>query len=157
MSSQRRIDSSRANGARSHSLTAKTVVLGNEDTAKFEALLDRYTAHFDPIDPIAEDLIEELAVSKWRQRRIRDVETATIDVEMVKQEETLGAEFAQFDETVRIALAIKSLTDNSKILSYLSRYEGRQRQAYERALQQLQAEKITRTSEPSPISEQLAA
>jgi hypothetical protein len=176
MSSQRRIDSSRANGAhsqgpvsiegkarsaqnaRKHSLTANTVVLSNEDHDAFVTLFERYHAHFAPQDPLQEDLIEEMAVAKWRQRRIWNVETAVIDHEMDEQEEKLNAEFSEIDECTRLALAVKSLTDHSKLLPNLSRYENRHRRAYEKALHILQNEqnKIGK-NEPNPIPGQQAA
>jgi hypothetical protein len=86
MSSLRRINSSRANGAKSrgpvtpggkrissgnalrHGLAAESVVLSTESRPRFEALLDSYMEKFQPRDQVEADLVEEMAVSKWRQR-----------------------------------------------------------------------------------------
>ncbi len=170
MSSQRRIKSSRANGAlsrgpitaagqaasaqnaRTHQFTAATVVLTNEDTAAFEQMLATYTIHFRPQDPIEEDLIEELAVAKWRQRRLWTIECAAIDHEMDLQQPEVDARYQTIDQPTRLTLAYKFLTDQSKLLSNLSRYESRHRRAYEKALDRL--ENQNGKNEPSPISEQ---
>jgi cytochrome c biogenesis protein ResB len=116
----------------------------NEDSAAFESLIARYEAHFDPQNPIQEDLVEEIAAARWRQRRIWNIQTAAVDHEMDRQEPALKAEYAQIDQCTRIALAVKHLTDNSKLLSNLSRYESRHRRAYDRAVEKLERqEKIS--------------
>src|SRR5438132_12459599 len=106
MSSQRRIDASRANGAISHGpvtpegklicsqnatrhgLTANTVVLTNESHDKFEALMQNYIEELRPASPIQMDLVEQMSVAKWRQRRVWSAETATFDLIMERQQES---------------------------------------------------------------------
>jgi hypothetical protein len=173
MSSQRRIQSSRANGAlsrgpitpegkaasaqnaRTHQLTAATVVLTNEDAPVLEDMLATYASHFAPRNPIEADLIEELAVAKWRQRRLWAIESAAIDLEMDVQQQEVDVKYETIDQPTRLALAYKSLNDHSKLLSNLSRYESRHRRAYEKAVAQL--ENKNGKNEPSPIPEQQPA
>lgn len=172
MSSQRRVRSSRANGAlsrgpqtpagqahsaqnaRTHQFTAATIVLTNEDIPAFEAMLTTYIAHFSPQNPIEEDLVEELAVAKWRQRRLWTIESAAIDHEMDLQQQEVDSKYEKIDQPTRLTIAYKSLTDRSKLLSNLSRYESRHRRAYEKALDRL--ENQNGKNEPSPISEHAA-
>ena len=161
MSSPRRIESSRNNGARSQGpntpegksrsaqnafthgltsgLTAKTVVLSNESAPAFENMLARYITHFEPTNPLQADLIEELAVAKWRQRRLWLIETAALDFEMDRQENEVAKIYNKIDEPTRLALAFKALADSSSLLSNLSRYESRHRRAYENAHKRLEA------------------
>ena len=87
MSSLRRIDASRANGARSrgpitadgqerssanalrHGLLAKCVVLENESGPCFDHLISEHTARFAPADGVEFGMIEEMAAAYWRMRR----------------------------------------------------------------------------------------
>src|SRR5947207_5059715 len=123
MSSQRRIDASRANGAKSngpttpegqqtsslnalrHGLTANTVVLTNESKDRFDQVLDSYADHFQPQDEVEMDLVEELAVAKWRQRRAWAIETATLDHELDQQNLESDEKWQQLDHPTRLALA----------------------------------------------------
>src|SRR5713226_8684232 len=93
MSTQRKIDSARANGAKSHGpvteegrktssmnalkhgLTARTVLFSNDNHADYDALLDSYIQSLQPIDPFEMDLIVEMVNAKWQQRRVQKFET----------------------------------------------------------------------------------
>lgn len=59
-----------------HGLTAKQVVLSGEDPAGFEALQDSLYAFYQPTNPVAEHLVEQVAASIWRLRRIPEIEAA---------------------------------------------------------------------------------
>ena len=167
MSSRRRIQASRTNGrlsqgpitpegkaisaqnARTHQLTSASVILRNEDRAVLDKMLTAYSAHFAPDNPLDWDLVEEIAVAKWRQRRLWAVETAAIDHEMDRQEKDPDQQFEKMDQTTRLALAYKNMTDDSRLLSNLSRYESRLRRAYQTAAEKL-AKQIGK-NEPSPF------
>src|SRR5712692_9129897 len=150
MSSQRKSDTARANGAKSHgpktaegkkksSLNALThghtsktvnVVLANESDNRFKAVLDSYVEHFEPDGPIEKDLVEEMAVAKWRQRRLWSIETAELDRQMDLLEE-------QLDDATNTAVAFGKLADESNILALVHRYETRMSRTYDRALKTL--------------------
>ena len=175
-SSARRIASSRANGALSlgpitaegkarsaqnalvHGLTANTVVLSMESREQFDALADRYFNFFQPIDPVQEDSVEELAVSKWRVRRIWNLEHSIIDAQMDLQNAELEKTFAHIDPPLRLGAAVKALHEQSNVLPNLSRYEVRHRRVYDSALNRLGYRPAPRKSpvpnEPSPINGQ---
>ena len=105
MSTQRKIDSARANGAKSHGpvteegrkkssmnavkhgLTARTVLFSNDNHAEYDALLESYIQSLQPIDPFEMDLVVEMVNTKWQQRRVQKFETELFDREMDKQEE----------------------------------------------------------------------
>jgi hypothetical protein len=155
MSSQRRIDASRANGARSHGpttpegqaisarnsvrhgMTSKTVVLTNESSVRFEQILESYVNYFQPQNEVEMDLVEEMAVAKWRQRRAWSVETATLDHEMDCQDPELAKKWGRLDHPTRLALAHESLAQRTQSLNLIGRYETRLRRHYDKSLQNL--------------------
>ncbi len=47
----------------------------DEDPADFEALRDDLYAHFQPAGPVAEHLVEQVAASIWRLRRVPEIES----------------------------------------------------------------------------------
>ena len=96
MSSIRRINASRANGAFSigpvtpegkarsaanathHGLLARAAVLDTEDAEAFQALLDAFLLKFQPADPVEEALVEEMTAYTWRMRRCWAIETRIV-------------------------------------------------------------------------------
>src|ERR1035438_7199088 len=100
MSSQQKIDSARANGAKSHGpkteagrkisaqnavthgLYAKGVVLAVESREQYQEMLDAYLQQFQPDGPIEHDLVEEMVAAKWRQRRLWAIETDLLEDQM---------------------------------------------------------------------------
>ncbi len=93
MSSAKQVAANRRNGARStgprsksgkarsrrnalkHGLSAEQVVMLGEDPAAFEALRDDLYTHYQPADPVAEHLVEQVAASIWRLRRVPEIES----------------------------------------------------------------------------------
>ena len=81
MTSQKQIEANRRNAQKStgpnspagrarsklnalkHGLTAEQVVITGEDPAAFEALRDDLYAHYQPADPVAEHLVEQVAAT----------------------------------------------------------------------------------------------
>jgi len=97
MASAAKIRASRLNGAKSrgpiteqgkkksslnalkHGLTAKTLVLSNEDHSIFEKLQQTYIDSFQPTNSLELELIHTMAAAEWRMRRAWTVETALAD------------------------------------------------------------------------------
>jgi hypothetical protein len=167
MSSNRRIQASRANGAKSrgpvtpegrtrsslnairHGLTARCLVLGNESVANFEALLASYVDYWKPANDIERDLVEEMVAAKWRQHRIWKIETAAYDMKMERQEKEVEKEFAEIDAAGRQSIAFNSLIDDSNVVDTYVRYESRMSRIYDRAFARL--EKLKKSpNEPNP-------
>src|SRR5947208_2910477 len=105
MSSQRKSEAARANGAKSqgpksaetrakssrnslkHGCTArKTMLLACEDPAEFKQILDEYTTAYQPANAIEKRLVDEMFAATWRVRRLWTIETALMDYEMARQE-----------------------------------------------------------------------
>ena len=104
MSKLTRAEAARRNGAKSkgpvtpegkarsaqnavrHGLAARSIPLANESEPRCEAMLDAYSAQFQPPNVVEEDLVEEMVAAKWRQRRAMALQNAAIDLQMQKDE-----------------------------------------------------------------------
>jgi hypothetical protein len=145
MSSNRRIRSSQANGARSsgpktsqgrqrsaknkirHGLLAQTIVLDDEDRTAFLELLADFEAEYAPQTKSDSVLVEHLAAATWRLMRIWAIEKAGLSLEIKKQDRTTH------DAATRASIAFKTLSDDSRSLELLHRYETRYDRQYARA------------------------
>lgn len=174
-----RIETSRLNGAKSrgpvtaqgrlkssrnavrHGITSqKMFVLQNESPGIFDQLLECCVQRFRPQDALETELVMEIAAARWRLRRLWTVETAMFDNQMDRQDEQLRKEFIDFDEATRQAEAFNALAERSGGLNLLTRYEGRLRRAYERAVNNLLELQQTRkkqicTNEPGKVAHPL--
>ena len=56
--------------ARTHGIFSKVVVLDGESQAEFDAQLGGLREHFRPVGAFEDGLVEILAVTRWRQRRL---------------------------------------------------------------------------------------
>src|SRR5690349_13724321 len=92
MSSKRRLESSRANGCKSHGpktaegkarssrnatrhgFLSSQVVLPNESEEQFKILFEEYADRFRPQDAAEYGLVEEIAAAYWRTRRAWAIE-----------------------------------------------------------------------------------
>ncbi len=174
MSSQRRIDSARANGALSrgpvtpegksrssgnalrHGLLADCVVLKNESRDGFDSLLAEFVARFNPADGVELGMIEEMLSAFWRQRRAWAIETRMMDG-------AIASEPSAPDELDRLAAAFNAVAAQPQ-LALMHRYEARLHRMFQRALSnlaqmramsargRLEDENVKLPNEPNPIS-----
>jgi len=154
MSTQRKIDSARANGAKSHGpvteegrkkssmnalkhgLTARTVLFSNDNHDEYNVLLDSYIQSLQPIDPVEMDLVVDMVNAKWQQRRVQNFETQLFDQQMHEQKERLEERYESYDETFEQTYAFERLA-RSKSLQMLHREASRLERTYHRALNDL--------------------
>ena len=103
MSSLRKIDSARANGAKSHGpiteegrkkssmnafkhgLNARTPVLFNETDDEHAALLDSYVQDFQPVGPAEMAAVIDMVDAKWRQRRLLNIESQMFELQLLEK------------------------------------------------------------------------
>jgi hypothetical protein len=88
--------------ALSHGLTAKTLILPNENQDLF---LEMFTAYFDlfrPANQMEIDLVSDIVANRWRLRRTWRYQTAILDVEMATQAPEFEKRHEQFDEDKRV-------------------------------------------------------
>src|SRR5260370_22347637 len=94
--SERKLESARLNGAKSHGpktpegkavssmnalrhgLTASRPLLPGESQESFDELLKEYMEEYEPDGPGERDLVHRMVVSKWREQRAWTVETAAL-------------------------------------------------------------------------------
>lgn len=136
-----------------HGLRSKHMfVLRNEVTEAWDRLLAMCNEAFLPATDYERELVEEIAAARWRLRRTWTVETGLFDVQMDKQAAELDNAWENFDEVTRLACAFTALSDETRSLALLSRYEARLRRNYERAVANLDAWRKSKKmpNEPTP-------
>ena len=156
MSSERQIAANRANSLKStgpltpetklissqnrqtHGLLARTVVLDGEAIERFSLLLSAMQAEFQPSNTVESALVENMAVARWRQLRLWAMEQSSLSHEMRKQESAPdNSALAGLDNPTRAVLAFRALSDGSRSLDLMNRYETRYESQYIRALDRL--------------------
>jgi hypothetical protein len=133
MPSELKSETSRANGAKSHGpktpegketssrnslkhgMTARnTFILECERKEEFQEFLAEHIAIHQPVTPPEKELVDQMAIARWRIRRFVTAETVLIECEMTRNRDKVQKEFATLDADVHIAMAIRSLADESR-------------------------------------------
>jgi len=167
MSSQKQIDSARANGAKSHGprteegrqksslnalkhgLYSASVVLPTESREQYDQMLDAYIRQLQPEGPVELDLVEEMAAAKWRQRRLWAVETDLFEEEMNQTKAQLDDDEIEYTPITPLTQAYDNLSQRSA-LQLLVRHEARLERAYSRALKNLlELQRLRKPDSPS--------
>ena len=174
MRTERQKQAARANGAKSrgpltsegklassrnattHGILSGTIVLQGESEERFNALLADLHAELQPQTTVEITLVENMAVARWRQMRIWGIEKANMEHQMRAQAEALGVsednpagEEAAEDTATRCALAFRTLSDDSRSLELINRYESRYDRQYLRAHRRF-LELVDRRTPPPP-------
>src|SRR5258706_14139619 len=177
MPSQLKSDAARANGPHSpgpkshetreissqnclrHGFTARHIILlecENED--QFNKMEDYFAAMHQPATLAEQDLVDEMVAARWRLQRIRAIETVILDCEMIRKKPEIEETFVQPDAAVHMAMAFRTLAEDSRCSSLISRYESRLSRMYDRAyrtllqLRRQSAEPKKQSPEPEPPS-----
>ena len=164
-SSNRKIESCRINGAKSHGahtdqarqasalnavthgLTAQTVIIQNESEDEFEVELQSYLDHFRPQDIPEERLVRQLAAVGWRLARYAGVESGLLDNKMDEQTKWRDEKHKNISDRERVALAFESLADDGNSLALVMRYQARLQHDFQKILKSLYQMRATRTAE----------
>jgi hypothetical protein len=154
--------SARANGAKSrgpatpegrakssrnslrHGLSATSVLLPAESHEQFQLLLDAHIQQFQPANDLEMELVEAMAVARWRLRRICAIETSLLANELTRRAEDIDEEFTEMTGQDRLAWIFQRLADGGQTLALLARYEGNLNRAFDRAFKQLNTLQSTR-------------
>ena len=106
-----------------HGMTAKTLILCNENQDQFLEIMNAYFEYWQPTNQVEVDLITEMVGARWRLRRTWRYETALLDLEMDEQAPAFEKRFQTYDEEMRGGLAFASLVDKSKGLATALRFD----------------------------------
>lgn len=177
MSTNRKAEAARRNGAKSHGpatpegkarscrnavthgLNSKLIVLSTEDSAEFEQLKAEYWDYYKPVSHPECDLVNDIVAARWRLNRLLGLETAAMDVVMEDMRDYVDGRTNPVDETGRAYLAFSKLSNNGAVLSQFARYESRLRRTIEKATAELrrlareraEAEPEIPAVEPPPV------
>jgi hypothetical protein len=151
MKSERSILASRANGAKSHGpvtsagklrssrnairhgMLSQVLLIEGESQENFISLFNEIHDEFQPRTGVETTLVENMAISRWRQTRLLTLES--ISSQIRKQAEMGQGEHPSL--AARAADAVRTLTDQSRMLEFLSRHETRCARQYDRSLKRL--------------------
>lgn len=122
-----------AGNATKHGLNSSEVVMPGEDPAEFQELLDSVVEFYFPKTAHEQDLIMEIAASRWRLRRLIAMEQAVIETEIERAREA-----QQDGDNDPAAIRRKALVAaaESRAMQQIHRYENRLRRAAEKAEKQ---------------------
>jgi hypothetical protein len=169
MPSDLKSETSRINGAKSHGPTTaagkeassrnslkhgftarNTYILECESKEEFQEFWAEHIAIHQPVTAPEKELVEQMAIARWRIRRFVDAETVLIDCEVARNRDKVEKEFATLGCDVHVAMAIRSLADESRCLSLMSRYEARHQRTHDKAYAALRELQQARASQPEP-------
>jgi hypothetical protein len=128
-----------ANSTR-HGLLADNLVLDDESKEVFALLHQQYIDRINPTDGIEIGLVEELAATAWRQRRLLAIETSLFNQAAAKRTEE--------DFVVCLAGVFSELSRGPE-LALIDRYESRLHRMFQRTLKNIQLLREIEHTEPS--------
>src|SRR6202046_4752892 len=179
MPTNKKSDSARANGSKSkgpktaegkakssknavtHGLTANFTVLEHESQDDFQILLAPHVVRFEPADDVELELVHAMAITRWRIRRVAELETDLLGNKVAICQPEIDGKFETIGDAARVAYAFEKRADGSKAMALLIRYEASLTRLYERTskqLEQLQNRPLRNepteplTPDPKPIS-----
>lgn len=126
---QGKIASSRNAGK--HGLTSTRIVLPHESQDEYDRLEQAFLNTYRPANPVESDLVREMVASRWRLRRVEQMETAVLKKALHTRLEEEGI---HPDEAAAFAFADVA---ESKTLRTVTRHAAQLRRAYEKAGREL--------------------
>ncbi len=175
MASQSKSDAARENGKKSrgpvtpqgkknssrnalkHGMTAASFVLPGESEQDFEELLQAHRDTYQPANAVEMNLVETMALARWRLRRIAALESNLFENELALSESELSEKFETISDLGRLAFVFQEQTNS---LALLIRYESSLTRLHDRTykhlkeLQKLRNEptKLLKPNEPPCVS-----
>jgi hypothetical protein len=138
--------------SRTHGLLSKKVVLAGESQEEFDALLASFLDEHQPETPTEHDFIEKMAAARWRQERVWNCETAGLNNEIRRPRYQEGEDYATLT-----FVAFRTLSDDSRVLELLNRYEARFERQFRAALTAFLSLRAKRRADQATESDQDSA
>lgn len=129
----------KANSSRNatkHGFLARTIVLPNESPKRFARLLKSLRTQLQPANEVEKDIVDCMAVARWRRLRARGLERAIIGYES-KNRAPEFTDLAPTEHSAQTARTLRHFSDDSRFLDNLSRHEARYDRQYDLALKRL--------------------
>lgn len=117
-----------------HGLSGQTVVIPGESQEEFDILYADLVAHYRPSGEMETDLVFEIASSRWRLRRVQQMESDFYTTAIRVKQEALGPESTVEEARAQV---FYELAMNPKPLNLFHRHSTRLRRSYEKALKEL--------------------
>jgi hypothetical protein len=173
-SSQRRIEASRANGAKSkgpvtdagkarssqnarrHGILATHICLNQADEDVFNRILEQYVNRFQPRDQAEYDAVEEIVYYKFQMRQAWMQQASTVAMQMTIDKEFVDATWASPSDIDRRVLALTASIKDGNTIALLQRYSRTLSTQADRAIKsliELQKQRIP----PPPAAPEMAA
>ncbi len=171
MPTQLKSETARVNGAKSHGpktaegrekssanafkhgLSARNiVVLECENEDDFWTVHNEQMEIHHPATPAEKDLVDQMVAARWRMRRLRSIESALLDSEMIRQKAAIAEKFAQCDRGVQLSEAYTTQANQSRAMALASRHESRLNRMYlssYKVLRELQAVRMKQSTQPA--------
>ena len=118
-----------------HGILSTYVVINSENEQGFIDLTTRLYDELQPQPGVEQDLVNTMAVARWRTTRLWIIEKCAMETQMTRENDQARA--AQHKPGVLAGMAFRSLADNSRTLDLVNRYESRYDRQYFRAHRRL--------------------
>ena len=116
-------------------MTAGSAVLPGESEQDFADLLQAHRDTYQPANAIEIDLVETMALARWRLRRMAALESNLLENELVLCQKEIDEKFATIPDLGRLAFVFQQQT---KSLALLIRYESSLTRLHDRTYKHLQ-------------------
>jgi hypothetical protein len=166
MRTEKQIEASRRNGARSrgpvtpegkakssqnarrHGLLARSLALEFEDASKFYALLNEYAAQHQPEGCTEHGLVEAMATARWKQLRFDCADKIAVDLRM-RTERQNPPDYPHQGAAV-ISTTLTHMAEGTRTMREMSLHHDRLDRAFTRALNMLLKLQDRRGFKPTP-------
>jgi hypothetical protein len=132
--------------AQRHGLLAQRAVLAGESHEDFLHLLNSLYEEHQPTTPTEESIVQNLAVVRWRQFRLWTIETAGLDDRVSNPHPRYANTADPFSTS--LWFAFRTLTDETRSLELLNRYDARFEREFRhnlKALRDMRAHRKTKS------------
>ncbi len=121
-----------------HGLSSKQVLLPTESAEDYNALRASYFDQFQPANHLEAELVQSLADTRWRLRRLATIETNLFATHPVERELFIPDQLRDLGDEVLLSWTFRSLANSGCTLQMLLRYEATLSRTFDRTFKQLQ-------------------